>query len=251
METFQLSRKHLAELLLALRGDIKKSPLNVLQEAWASSHQEELDKNKALTALIGTEMPSIFQKLIKVDRKKVGFSINEIVALGNQIEYTHLSSSAVQNWVKRDVKALIGSPQLGKKYTLEQSTILFIVEDLKSSLDFHSISKILTMIFRNPADRSDDIIDPIILYNGYAAIFEKIHHTIIKINDGNHPLNNQIENFIKAESEKFIQNLTMLSSEDQKVVLNTLIITCLSVQTTYYQSTTNRHLNAALFSYGI
>ena len=40
----------------------------------------------------------------------------------------------MQNWVKRDIKEMIGSPQKGKKYSIEQAALLFIVEDLKQHL---------------------------------------------------------------------------------------------------------------------
>ena len=39
----------------------------------------------------------------------------------------------MQNWVKRDIKEMIGSPQK-KKYSIEQAALLFIVEDLKQHL---------------------------------------------------------------------------------------------------------------------
>lgn len=248
LENFQLSRKDMAELLLSLRGNNNKNPLDVLQETWTSSYKKE---NTTFTDFISTELPPIIEKLIKQEKNKAGFSINEIVSLGNQIEFTHLSSSAVQNWVKRDVKELIGSPQLGKKYTVEQAAILFIVEDLKVSLDFQSIRKILTLIFKNPANRYDDIIDPIEFYFAYASIFEKIHHTEFQHMLHQKPLNEQIEQYIKAESVACIQYFSKLNKEHEEMVTNVLIIACTTVQSSYLQSITNKHLTAALFPNGM
>lgn len=242
----------MADLLLSLRGNLNKSPLDVLREAWISSHEEVMNNNETIPALIGTEMPSILEKLIKTDNYKLGFSINEIVSLGNQIEFTNLTSSAVQNWVKRDVKELVGSPQLGKKYTVEQATILFIVQDLKVSLDFQSIRNILTLVFKDPADRSDDIVDPLDLYAAYASIFEKIHHSSFPTADlKKSPLNVQIKDYIKNESLNCIKTFHYLNKEHETIILNMLVIACLTVQSAYYQSITNKHLTATLFFNGM
>lgn len=164
METFHLTRNEMATLLLSLRGWNTKKPLGILQEAWAKSHKKDIESGQSVTAFITTALSPIFEKLIKIEDTDVGFSLNEIVALGNQIENTSFSVTAMQNWVKRDIKEMIGSPQKGKKYSIEQAALLFIVEDLKTALDFESIRKLLRLIVNDPADRSDDLINPVHLY---------------------------------------------------------------------------------------
>jgi hypothetical protein len=252
LETFQLSRKKMAELLISLKSEVEDQPLAILKEVWLQNHRQEVANGKSVTAFIETEMPPIFEKIINIKKRPVGFSINEIVSLGNQIEFTNLSSTAVQNWVKRDVKELIGSPQLGKKYSVDQAAILLIVEDLKASLDFESIRKILTLVFNNPDDRTDDIINPIDFYGAYSAIFDKIHHYVFDDNYpfGKQPLNTQIEQFIKDESFHAIQSFHYLNDEQTVIVLNILVISSLTVQSTYYQALTRKHATAALFLHG-
>ena len=51
--------------------------------------------------LLQTVLAPIFEKVIKYDKTEIAFSLNEIVALGNQIENTNFTTTAVQNWVKK------------------------------------------------------------------------------------------------------------------------------------------------------
>jgi Domain of unknown function (DUF1836) len=241
VEYFTLSRKNMADLLHSLNGQHSKTPTMILKEAWSLTNKEEL------STLISSGMPSIFEKILKHTKNEIGFSINEIVALGNQIEYTHLSPSAVQNWVKRDIKELVGRPQIGKKYNVDQATMLLIVEDLKSSLDFDSIRKILTLAFNNPEDRSDDIIHPIDLYSAYAFVFEKLHHRPLPPVDGSGPMNEWIEQFIHKECRDILPIFDHLNEDQMNSVLNVLIVSSLSVQAAYYQSAAKRYVYAALF----
>ncbi|HLO12659.1 MAG TPA: DUF1836 domain-containing protein [Pseudoneobacillus sp.] len=250
MELFQLSRKNMAKFLFALKGNGSQTPLVCLQKAWASTHQQEVQDGKSLPAFIETRMPPIFEKLIKAKVGHIGLSINEIVSLGNQIEFTNLSSSAVQNWVKRDVKELIGTPRLGKKYTVEQAATLFIVEDLKATLDFDSIRKVLALIFNNPDDQLDDVVDPIEFYAAYASIFEKLHHQNFIEND-NVPFNIKIEQYIKKEALNTLQNFTYIKGQQKDIVLNVIIMASFTILSAYYQSFTKKYMTATLFLHGI
>lgn len=191
-------------------------------------------------------MPAIFEKLLRADLQKIGFSINEIVALGNQIEFTHLSSTAVQNWVKRDVKDLIGSPQLGKKYSADQAAMLFIVEDLKATLDFDSIRKILALLFNDLDDRTDDLIGPIPFYSAYAAIFEKVHQH----NGAEKSIYDQTEQCIKKEALKTMESFQDFTENQKDIVSNILVTASLTVLSAYYKSLTKKYVTATLFLNG-
>jgi hypothetical protein len=241
MEAFTLSRKNVADLLLSLKGQTDSTPLEVLQDSWSTTHKKE--KNP----FISSGFPSIFEKILKSKKIEFGFSLNEIVSLANQIEYTTLSSSAVQNWVKRDIKELVGSPLLGKKYTVEQAATLLIVKDLKASLDFESIRKILTLVFNNPEDRSDDIIDPIDLYSAYSSVFDKVHHQPVPQVKSAGSMNDWMDQFIKDECDAILPSFKNLNEENLNIVLNVLLVTALTVQAAYYQSATKRYAHAALF----
>ncbi len=245
MELFQLSRARMAELLFALRGEGEKIPKAVLQEAWKSGHLTNI-YGKKLEIFIETDMPAVFEKIMRQTPPVPGFSVNEIVSLGNQIEYTNLSSTAVQNWVKREMRELVGTPQAGKKYTIDQAAILFIVEDLKSALDFGSIRKILTLLFNNPEDRTDDVIDPIIFYAGYAGIFEKVHPQ--KLAEGTAQF--QVEQEIRRESASIVEGYTNLTGPQREIVSNVLTTAALTVLSAYYKTLTRKYVSATLFLNG-
>lgn len=242
VKKFPLSRKNIADLLLALKSQNDKQANAILQDAWAQSTH----------TVIESEFPPIFNKILKNKKEEIGFSMNEIVSLGNFIEFTNLTSTAVQNWVKRDVKELIGSPQLGKKYTVDQAAILLIVEDLRASLDFESIRKILKFVFNDPIDRTDDVIDPLDFYSAYASIFEKLHHDLkIKENIENAnfedpSINGHIEHFIQEEVKQVLETFRGLTVEQTGVIENVIIMAVLSLQSAFYQAVTKRYLNKTL-----
>ena len=237
METFTLTRKNMADLLLSLNGDYNRTPHMVLQDAWSSN----ID-------FFSAEMSPILKKIMKPAKKEIGFSLKEIVSLGNQIEFTSFPQSTVQNWVKRDVKELIGSPKLGKKYTTEQAAMLFIVEDLKSTLDFESIRKILTLVFNNIDDRTDDIVNPTDLYAAYASVFDKIHHEPLQAQKSSPTgsVNQLIDQFIKEECRSMLASFEGINEENLNIVLNVLIVSVLTVQSSYYQAVTKEYVDVAL-----
>ncbi|MCF6136295.1 DUF1836 domain-containing protein [Pseudalkalibacillus berkeleyi] len=247
MPSLILTRKQMAELLLSLQLDGCATPLEVLKQAW--QEMNGVVEDGFANGLGESSLPNIFEKIIKGSSREIGFSINEIVSLGNQIEYSSFSTTAVQNWVKRDVRNLIGSPQKGKKYSLEQAAILFIVEDLKSTLDFVSIRNLLTLIFNDIEDRHDDIIDPIHFYHTYASIFEELDlnddHVVdvdFRVKDGS-----KAEMLIYEKAEEKIQRLDDLGNREQSIVKNAMVIATLSVQTSYFQSVSRQFLNSTLF----
>ncbi|WP_261130024.1 DUF1836 domain-containing protein [Bacillus sp. Marseille-Q3570] len=247
MPSFKLTRKQMAKLLLSLHPEQDQTTLDVLKKAWLETNGQSkgFDEN----GIPESSLPAIFEKIIKGPKQDKGFSINEIVSLGNQIEYSSFSTSAVQNWVKRDVRNLIGSPQKGKKYSLEQAAILFIVEDLKSTLDFLSIRNLLTLIFNNIEDRHDDLIDPLDFYYTYAAIFEELDLNNDQVVDVDFRVKNgtKAETLIFKKAENKIQYLENLDSKEQSIVKNGLVIATLSIQTSYFQTVSRQFLNKTLF----
>ncbi|MGG4167703.1 DUF1836 domain-containing protein [Rossellomorea vietnamensis] len=233
MKTFKLTRKNMADLLLSLNGTTSRTPHQALYDVWGDLHKDEL--------------PPILQKILKPAKGEVGFSLKEIVSLGNLIEFTNFPQSTVQNWVKRDVRGLIGSPQLGKKYTTEQAAMLFIVEDLKATLDFGSIRKVLTLVFNNIEDRTDDIVNPTDLYLAYASVFDQIHHQSlpsIKTADGS--VNEHIDDFIKEECRVMLETFDGIAEDNLSKVLNVMIVSVLTVQAGFYQAVTKKYVMDAL-----
>lgn len=253
METFYVTRKEMASLLLALKGKTDKTPLATLQEAWMKSHKSEIEHGKSLAAFKATSLPPIFEKIIKSNLQDAGFSLNDIVSLGNQIEYTNFSITSIQNWVKRDIKEMLGGPRHGKKYSIDQTAILFLVDDLKTSLDFESIRKLLALIFNQPDDDSDDLISPTDLYFAYSSIFEELDRNNDQILDiqgheaGRRNHDHMLEGLIQRKAEQYVQTLSGLTEQQQEALGNTLVIAMVSVQTAYFQSMAKRFLNATLF----
>lgn len=253
MQTFFLTRNQMAALLLSLQGKSGKTPLGILQEAWAKSHQSDIEHGKTFGAFISTSLPPIFEKMIKMGGTDGGLSLNEIVSLGNQIEYTNFSITSVQNWVKRDIKSLLGSPRYGKKYSIEQAAILFIVEDLKSTLDFDSIRKLLHIVFNDPQDLQDDWIRPVQLYSTYSSLYEEIDKNNDQVLDvhghgaGSRNDDHIMEKIIKSKADESVRSLTGLDQEQKEAVSRIIVIALVSAQTCYFQALAKRFLNAALF----
>ncbi|PYI50328.1 DUF1836 domain-containing protein [Paenibacillus flagellatus] len=253
METFYLTRKQMAGLLLSLNGNTDKPPIAVLQEAWAKSHKTDMEHGKTLGAFVSTSLPPIFEKIIKMKRTGEGFSLTDIVALGNQIEYSQYSATAMQNWVKRDFKELIGAPRIGKKYSFDQTATLFIIDDLKATLDFESIRKMLTLVFNNPEDETDDLIGPLRLYAAYSALFEELDQNNDQVLDlsghesGLRNHDHMLEHLLKKMADKFADTLAGLNRDQKEAVSNTVFVAMVSVQTSYFQSLARRYLNATLF----
>ncbi|MEC1239022.1 DUF1836 domain-containing protein, partial [Bacillus paralicheniformis] len=167
MKPFKLTRLEMAKLMYALKGQLDVSPLAILLRS-ADLAPDEPEDNLDIPEFI-----------VRYERKKPktehGLSTNEIVELGNLCELTSLKSTAIQNWIKRDIKDLMGHPELGKKYSIDQAVILLIVRDLKSVYDFETIRPILTTVFNTITDRSDDVVSPLRFYEGYARVLDYVY----------------------------------------------------------------------------
>lgn len=226
----ELTRNTLANLLLALREKREKTPRDILEEALAGKQSTEL--------ISRSELPLILEKIARLKPDSAGLSINDIAAIGNLLEYAMVTSTAIQNWVKRDVKELIGAPMNGKKYTIDQAAILFIVEDLKVVLDFDSIRKALTLIFNNPTDRTDDIIDPVYFYKGYADIFNNLQSktTVSQL---------ELESEIEKAAQHFIDKEN-IDHMHKMTVKNLLSLSVLSIYSSLYQSRAKKYMKKTI-----
>ncbi|MFB9762745.1 MULTISPECIES: DUF1836 domain-containing protein [Bacillaceae] len=246
MNILQLTRKEMADLLLSLKGWNEKKALTVLQDAWIKSRKTETTYEIPMNAFITTALPPIFEKLVKTEELDIGFSLNEIGALGNQIQHTSFSVTALQNWVKRDLKDMVGPPQRGKKYSIEQAALLFIVEDLKTALDFDSIRKLLSLIVNDPSDRDDDLISPIRLYSAYSSLFEKLNFREATAASGGDAII-AIEQEIEARAADWANSFPNLHANQREAVRNVIVIAALSVHTAHFQMLAKRYVSATLF----
>jgi hypothetical protein len=245
MGPFILTRKEMADLLVSLQGKSEKTPLAIMQEVWTTRYKpESVDGVKARATSASTALPAIIEKIMKVTPgMTASFSINEIVALGNQLEYNSFSSTTVQNWVKRDVKELIGKPQDGKKYTVDQAASIYIVEDLKTILDFESIRKLLKVIFQDPDDIKDDLISPVRLYAAYSTIFEDLDVNNDQVMDIDSHKKLDTKGLIENRADIFTSTLGYLNDHQRELISDTIVIATLSIQTAYFQALAKRTLN--------
>ncbi|HZH62299.1 MAG TPA: DUF1836 domain-containing protein [Metabacillus sp.] len=224
MMTFQLTRVQMTKLLYALKGESQQTPLHIIEDALKRSISNE--KN----------MPSF---LIKASKRKnhleYGLSTNEIVSLANLCELTSLKSTSIQNWIKRDIKELIGQPELGKKYSIEQAAMLLIVKDLKTTFDFEKIRKVLTEVFNTLSDRSDDLMSPITFYGIYVSILESLD----TFSDNDSTLEEKINNQIK-----FAPRISSSLTEDQcHTIRRILVTTVLAVLASHLQTRAHLYIN--------
>lgn len=161
----------------------------------------------------------------------------------------------MQNWVKRDFKEYLGSPREGKKYSINQAAMLFIIDDLKAALDFESIRQLFRVLFLVPERDDDDLVEPAQLYHGYAELFEEIKtrapmaaQAAAKPPSGN-PKEFQwkSDSGIRAAMERMMKRLSHLTRPQRDAVQNMLLIAAISVQTCYFQAMARQYFNAVLF----
>ncbi|AIQ64186.1 hypothetical protein D3C81_281810 [compost metagenome] len=251
MESLTLTRVEMSALLLALRGMSAETPLHIFQEAWSRHHRRHAEEGNPLQDLRSTELPPIVLKMMKKGDAK-GLSLQEIAALGALIEYSTISITAMQNWVKRDFKEYLGAPREGKKYSINQAAMLFMVEDLKSSLDFRSISRLFRKLFLKPERDDDDLLEPVRLYSAYAQLFEE--HRQLTASPAGEPAP-EVEaasdrltgDAMSAAAEKAVTQLVHLNRRQRETVRNTLIIAAISVQACCFQALARQYFHASLF----
>lgn len=112
-------------------------------------------------------LPKELRRLHTFDISTNGLSINQIVTLANSLTGEHLAATTIQNWTKREVRKIIGVPRMGKKYSLHQAAIIYLLDDLKHLFSLEETSALLNLIFNNPDRDEDDFISPIAFYQLY------------------------------------------------------------------------------------
>ncbi|WP_128755829.1 DUF1836 domain-containing protein [Bacillus sp. LL01] len=179
------------------------------------------------------DMPKSFQNLLlKKGKEEVGLTMSNIVWLGNQLESTDYTEHALKNWVKREIKEYIGAPQVGRKYSIDQVALLFIVKDLKVLLDFEAIRKVLGSIFNNPVEREDDIISPVQFYRAYGGMYENLINQTELLSEDN----------IKKEIQHFLQKHDAFSTEDKGKISDAMMVATLAVRTNFLKAWAKRYV---------
>lgn len=247
MESFKLTRKEMSSLLLSLQGMQRQSPLAILQVAWSNTHGNAEAAGDSMQSLLSLDMPHIIRKLIQ-GQTFAGFSLQEIADLGHLIEHSNISITSIQNWVKRDFKDLFASMKEGRKYSVNQAALLFMIDDLKCTLDFVSIRTLFDSLFR---DRHGGI-DPLQVYHAYAGMFEELDANNDQLFDvAGHAAaggaqDALLEQLVKTTADRTAQGWA-LSGPCRKAVSNCLVIAVLSVQASYLQDIAKRYYTANVF----
>lgn len=180
-------------------------------------------------------LPGNFQQMVtKKTDGEIGLTMSNIVWLGNQLETAVYSEPALKNWVKREIKEYIGAPQVGRKYSIEQAALLFIVKDLKVLLDFEEIRKVLGSIFNNPEDRTDDIISPVVFYQSYACLYENLMAQTEILS----------EEHIKEEIEAYMAKESLYTQVERSKISRSLLVAVLAVRTRYLKSLAKQYVNS-------
>ncbi|MED1440805.1 DUF1836 domain-containing protein [Aeribacillus composti] len=216
MGKIQLRRSVMVQLLLSLKGIHELSPEEVMKQQLPSDQTNQI--------------PGFIKKLSKQrDKGELGLSTNEIVILGNFCELTSLKSTSVQNWVKRDIKEIIGPPELGKKYSVEQAALLLIVKDLKTIFDFETVRSLLMKVFNTISDRNDDLISPLMFYKLYTDVLEQVKN--VEIDN-----NRQFEKKLFVQTKRLLQKQNSLSEAQIDSICHVTVAAVLAVLTYHFQT---------------
>ncbi|OAB45471.1 DUF1836 domain-containing protein [Paenibacillus glacialis] len=242
METLTFTRKAMSCLLLSLQVDATSSPRTVIQDIWRENHERELAQGTSMSAFISTSFPSIIEKMIKSDAHP-SFSLHDIVSLGSQIEYTHFSITSIQNWVKRDFKDFIGHAEEGKKYSLQQVALFFIIEDLRSTLDYDTIRKFCHIVF--------ELIQPLDFYSSYAKLFEELDERYRNCIDARSDFVHKWDQMITVAAKEHVAHTTDLSAEHKETLQTAIHVALTSVHTSCFQSLSRRYVHGMLFLHNL
>jgi hypothetical protein len=225
-----ITRAKMAELLLSLEGDGNTQPIEIIA-SWIRSDENlprgnEYDQNNFFAKLLNanplnnvvSSAASLIMKKFQntVDEsleEKMGFSLNEIVILGNMIEYSSYTTTTLQNWIKRDIKEIIGAPLVGKRYSVRQAALLFIVDDLRKLMDYNFIKGIFSSIFKCSKMGKYEFIDPLHFYSLYSNVYEQVNVQATVYNEILN-LNIALENIIKVKTNDSINRLETLQTNE-------------------------------------
>ena len=86
---------------------------------------------------------------------------------------TGLETHTVQNWVKR---GFLPPPQ-NKRYNMEQTCRIILINMLRGALPLEQICHLISYINGSLTDESDDIIDDTVLYFKFVSVAARARHS--------------------------------------------------------------------------
>lgn len=242
MESYSLTRQELGMLLQALDRQNDKKPSDILRSAWFGKSPPPSPEHMPQRIL-----PPIAEKLMRCGDRK-GFSLHEIADLGQLLDFSTLSVTSMQNWVKRDFKPYFQCPGAGKKYSFNQTALLLMIDDLKANLDFESIRRFFAILFPVPVepglcDGYANGITPLNLFAFYSELYEDLNGLYAWDS-----LNGELlEQKVRERAAKTAGALPALPELQKEAVRNMLFVAVISVQTAKFQSMARRYCQATLY----
>jgi hypothetical protein len=110
------------------------------------SRTEDAFTKEALKALVQHFCPSVLKEMLFNKNVIPRFSLKELESIMEMALLNNVVATTMQNWIQKGFKELIGSPEIGKKYSIRQISYILFINDLNQTLDFDSIKKILQFI---------------------------------------------------------------------------------------------------------
>lgn len=102
-------------------------------------------RRKNFMELLDFLYPTIYNNCLK--RERVMFSLPEMTRFINLSWYRMVKDTTLKSWVSNgDYKRFIGTPSMGKKYSLLQIQKILLIHDLKQIIDDDKIGNYLSMI---------------------------------------------------------------------------------------------------------
>ncbi|MDQ6419002.1 DUF1836 domain-containing protein [Paenibacillus sp. LHD-117] len=243
MDGFTLTRAEVGSLLQAMEGIGPDQPADIMQRAWAA---RSMSKRPHEHHVLSAPLPPIAMKLMKNGERK-GLSLHEIAELGQLTEFASPSATSMQNWVKRDFKAYFACPQAGKKYSPGQAALLYMIDDLKASLDFESVRSLFAILFGKPecagGDPQKPLIAPVALYSCYAGLYEEIK----ALSRSGARSGSQLEEIVRSRADKTAGQLVQGTEQEREALRNILLVAVISVQSAFCQALARRYSEATLF----
>ncbi|MCR2803734.1 DUF1836 domain-containing protein [Paenibacillus soyae] len=242
MQTYSLTRQELGSLLQALDRQNDLKPSDILRRAWFGKSPPPSPE-----FLPQSILPPIVEKLMRSGERK-GFSLHEISDLGQLLDFSTLSVTSMQNWVKRDFKPYFQCPGAGKKYSLNQTAMLLMIDDLKANLDFESIRGLFAILFPLPdepkkCDEYANGITPLNLFAFYSGLYEDLN--LLNAWDS---LNGELlEQKVRERAARTASAMPALPERQRKAVRNILFVAVVSVQAAKLQSMARRYCQATLY----
>ncbi|WP_379355868.1 MULTISPECIES: DUF1836 domain-containing protein [unclassified Paenibacillus] len=239
MDAFTLTREELAHLLGALGGRYDEKPSEILRKAWGKT----CTTGRKAPGEPNSPLPPIVLKLMRSSDRR-GFSLHEIAELGSLLEGSTLSVTSMQNWVKRDFKPYFQCPMAGKKYSLDQTAMLLMIDDLKSSLDFETIRRLFALLFVSCEDAAaarPEGLSPLSMLDCYAALYQKLYHEWESVNM------ERTEQAVRAEADKAAMKMLHIDEEQKTALGNLLLVAVISIQAGRLQAMARRYSQEILF----